>query len=282
MDLTSRGGRRPVCTTDLPATGYVFGDNAHSRDQHRHLSAAYDPVTTARLAATGVTDGWQCLDIGAGDGSVAIWLADRVAPSGSVLATDLRPHRMPSRAELTVVAHDAAIDPLPECEFDLINARLVLRHLPSREKVLGKLAAALRPGGWLQIDEFDTSYEPPLLCADEESRRLYERFLAAKSEVMRAAGVAESWGRDVAAAMRAAGLTGIDPQPYIGVRRAGSPDLQLLINHTFHLRDALVAAGMSEQDLADVREVMRHPEFLATSCVLYSVQGRRPPIGLSR
>ncbi|MFE7213520.1 hypothetical protein ACFY0A_29440 [Streptomyces sp. NPDC001698] len=42
-----------------------------------------------------------------------------------------------------------------------------------------------------------------------------------------------------------------------------------------HQRDRLVAAGMTDAELTEVREVMRHPRFRARSCVIYSVQGRR-------
>ncbi|MFD0488188.1 class I SAM-dependent methyltransferase [Saccharopolyspora spinosporotrichia] len=186
MPVTDTGGR----------TGYVFdNDNAHSGGQHRFLASAHDPMTTARLAETGVGAGWRCLEVGAGGGSVAVWLAGRVAPTGSVLATDVKPQRIPRRPGLTVVRHDVTSDPLPESEFDLVVARLVLRHLPQRLEVLDRLVRALKPGGRLQIDEFDTSYEPPLVTPDERSRRVYEDFIAAKDAVMRAAGVDPAFGR---------------------------------------------------------------------------------------
>ncbi|CAM02492.1 methyltransferase family protein [Saccharopolyspora erythraea NRRL 2338] len=267
MPVTDTGGR----------TGYVFdNDNAHSGGQHRFLASAHDPMTTARLAETGVGAGWRCLEVGAGGGSVAVWLAGRVAPTGSVLATDVKPQRIPRRPGLTVVRHDVTSDPLPESEFDLVVARLVLRHLPQRLEVLDRLVRALKPGGRLQIDEFDTSYEPPLVTPDERSRRVYEDFIAAKDAVMRAAGVDPAFGRHVAAAMRDAGLADIDPRPFIQLRRAGSADLEQLVNHTFHLRDALVAAGMTDERLAEVRSAMRDPSFLAASSVMYSVHGTRP------
>src|SRR5438045_4173301 len=53
------------------------------------LSAQFDTTTIRHLAATGVTDGWRCLEVGAGAGSVARWLAAAVGPTGRVLATDL-------------------------------------------------------------------------------------------------------------------------------------------------------------------------------------------------
>jgi len=36
-----------------------------------------------------VAAGWRCLEVGAGGGSIAEWLCDRVGPDGRVVATDL-------------------------------------------------------------------------------------------------------------------------------------------------------------------------------------------------
>ncbi|MEU6129016.1 methyltransferase domain-containing protein [Saccharopolyspora sp. NPDC047091] len=251
---------------------YVF-DQRRAHGRHRHLSAAHDPLTRARLAETGVGDGWHCLDVGAGDGEIARWLADRVAPSGSVLATDVRPN---PRSRPPVVEHDVVTDPLSEEAFDLVVARLVLRHLPEREAVLAKLVSALKPGGWLQIDEFDTSYEPLLLAGDAESALLYEKFLAAKATAMRAAGVGTDWGRQVPLAMHLAGLVEIDPHPQVQLRHPGSPDLLLLVQSTVDMHAELVSAGMTAGELDQVREIVRHPDFRATSCLMYSVHGRKP------
>lgn len=262
------------------APGYVFdNDSVHSDELHRCLTGAYDTMTFDRLAETGVTTGWRCLDIGSGSGSVARWLAERVAPTGEVVATDVKPHHIQEGPCLTAVEHDVVTDPLPEAAYDLVVARLVLQHLPQRLAVLCKLVRALKPGGWLHIEEFDASYEPPLLTPDEESARLYSAFLDAKCAVMRAGGGDPHWARHAPAAMRAAGLVDIDPRPRIELRTAGSPGLRMQLNHTYHLRDGLLAAGMTEAQLADVRALMRDPSFCAASSVIYSVHGRRPRTG---
>ncbi|MEU9763625.1 class I SAM-dependent methyltransferase [Streptomyces sp. NPDC047985] len=258
-------------------TGYAF-DNAtpHSTEQHRCLAAAYDPVTLPRLAATGVGPGWTCLEVGAGGGSVARWLAARVGPGGSVLATDLDPRHIAPAPHLEARAHDIVRDPLPENHYDLVVARLVLQHVPERRAVLARLVRALRPGGVLQIDEFDTAYEPPLLAPDAESEQLYTAFLAAKSAALRAAGGDPHWGRRVPGALRDAGLVAVDVRPYIEVRHSGSPSLQLQLHHTHHLRDRLLAQGMTDHQLDRVRELMTDPGFRAASSVLYSTQARKP------
>ncbi|MGH3897444.1 MAG: class I SAM-dependent methyltransferase [Pseudonocardiaceae bacterium] len=257
--------------------GYVFDNGSvHSQDQHRCLAEMLDPMTTARLVQTGVADGWHCLEIGAGDGSVATWLAERVAPSGRVLATDIKPGHIPARAGLEVIQHDIVCDPLPESAFDLVYARMVLRNLPQRCAVLDRLVRALRPGGWLQLDEFDISYGPALLMPDPRDRQLYETFLAAKARLFDTAGTDGTWGQHVAQAMHDAGLVGIDPQPRLELWHAGSAGVRLLIHHTFHLRDRFIDAGMTDQQLADLRRLLADPGFKASSCAIYSVQGRRP------
>jgi SAM-dependent methyltransferase len=261
-----------------PARGRgVFGNGTpHSREQHRCLAAAYDPVTLPRLAATGVGPGWHCLEVGAGGGSIARWLANRVVPGGSVLASDADPSDLVSGPGLTVAALDVARDPLPEAAYDLVVARLVLQHVPTRDTVVRGLVRALKPGGLLQIDEIDASYEPPLLIPDRDDGALYVRFLKAKTAAMRAAGGDPHWGRKAPAAMRAAGLTEIDIHIDVGVRHAGDPGLGLQMNHTRNLRERLLEQGMTQAQLDRVAELMRHPSFRAASSVFYSVQGRRP------
>lgn len=259
------------------APGYVHdNDDPRSADQHRWLAQAYDPASTAHLATAGITAGWQCLEVGAGGGSIATWLAGRVAPDGRVLATDIKPHHVPSAPGLTVLRHDVVRDPLPAGRFDLVHARLVLLHLPQREAVLADLVRCLRPRGVLQLDEFDLGYGPGLLARDTPSMALYQRFLDAKYAALVAAGADPRWGAHVPAAMRAAGLTDIDVRPHLEVWRPGSPGQRLLVHHSERLRNRLVAAGLTESDLSDLAALLADPSFLATSSVFYTVQGRRP------
>lgn len=279
-----------VCTAAPPspataatgaAAGYVFDNaDAAAQEQHRCLAAFLDPISRARLADAGVGPGWHCLEVGAGGGSVARWLAARVAPGGCVLATDAAPSpaafRGPAVPGLRFAAHDVTRDPLPENAFDLVTARLVLRYLPERDRVLRRLLRSLRPGGLIQIDEFDHGYGPILLAPDERARQLYHRFLEAKERMFAAAGAAGHWGRDAAEAMRDAGFRAIDPVPYLQPWSAGSPGVRLLLHTIRQLADRLVESGMTSAELDEVSSLLQHPGFRASSCVVYSIQGRRP------
>lgn len=257
--------------------GYLFDNHSeHAHDQHSFLAAAYDPLTTRRLEETGVGPGWNCLEVGAGGGSVARWLARRVAPGGRVLATDIKPERIDPVEGLEVIRHDVTRDPLPEASFDLIHSRLVLLHLPERERVLERLVRALKPGGVLQLDEFDITYGPSLLMPDAEAREVYEGFLDAKIRMMERAGADPAWGSRAPEAMRRAGLVDIDPRPHVERWSSESPGVHLISHHTRHLRESFLREGMTDEGLARVRELLADPSFRSCSCLIYSIQGRRP------
>src|SRR6185437_9499609 len=77
------------------------------------LEALYDGWTIQHLNARGIRRGWHCLEVGGGSGSIARWLAERVGPTGQVLATDVDPHFMESLmgTNLVVKRHDITTDP---------------------------------------------------------------------------------------------------------------------------------------------------------------------------
>jgi SAM-dependent methyltransferase len=255
---------------------YLFdNDNPESGGQHQALSRLLDPFTFERLDSTGVRPGWHCLEVGAGGGSVATWLAERVCPGGRVLATDIKPGWIPPAQGLEVVQHDVVTDPLPEAAFDLVHARLVLSHLPERERVVEKLAGALRPGGWLQIDEIDISYWPILLAPDDISRELFETYQSTMALLLQRRGSDPTWGSRVAQVMSDTGLASVDPVCRSETWAAGSPGLDLLISNSLQLRDGFVSAGMDDGQLDSVRAVMADPRFLATSFAMYSVLGQK-------
>jgi SAM-dependent methyltransferase len=176
---------------------YVF-DNAAEREARERFAALprlYDPGTVRYLEALGVAAGWRCLEAGAGGGSVARWLAERVGPTGHVLATDVDTRFLGALAgpNLEVRRHDVTADPLPEAAFDLAHARLVLVHLPEREAVLARLVAALKPGGWLLVEEFDPLSMPPDPALNPTERRL--RAWEAMYRLMANRGVDVRFGR---------------------------------------------------------------------------------------
>ncbi len=145
-------------------SSYLF-DNAALEAEARFgaLTSLFDPVTFRHLDSLGVREGWSCLEVGAGGGSVASWLATRVGESGRVLATDLdtrwleRQLRAPN---VEVCRHSVVVDPLPEAHFDLVHERLVLLHVRERVAALRSIGRFAAAGRRLLVEDFDSDIAP--------------------------------------------------------------------------------------------------------------------------
>jgi SAM-dependent methyltransferase len=138
--------------------GYVW-DNAMLEARRRLglLEQLYDPGTIRNLDTLGVRPGWSCLEVAGGAGSITRLLCDRVGPGGRVVSVDLDTRFLEEieAANLEVVCCDILGDGLPEGDFDLVHVRALLMHLRERDQLLNAVAAAVRPGGWLLIEEAD-------------------------------------------------------------------------------------------------------------------------------
>jgi SAM-dependent methyltransferase len=149
------------------------------RDQARHRltlkEGIQDPTTISILQRIGVSEGWRCLEVGAGGGSIAAWLCGQVGPEGEVVATDIETRFLDQLdlPNLTVLQHDLAADELPSAAFDLVHGRDVLVHIPERDAVIGKMAGVVKPGGWILLEEPDGSTVMPDPTAPESARYLY-------------------------------------------------------------------------------------------------------------
>ena len=92
-----------------------YGFQQEKPERLAGIEATWDPGTRALLESLGVGPGRRCLEAGAGGGSIAAWMAERVAPGGSVLATDIDTQHLDplSGGELEVRQHDLTRDELP-------------------------------------------------------------------------------------------------------------------------------------------------------------------------
>jgi SAM-dependent methyltransferase len=142
-----------------PATRYPLR-NADAREGQRLslLEGLSDPVTIRWFEQLGVAPGWHCAELGAGRGSMAAWLADRVGPGGSVLAVDrdtAQLAELAARPNVCVVEGDLCTMTLPAGAHDLVHSRAVLMHLEAPDDAVARAVASLRPGGIAFFEETD-------------------------------------------------------------------------------------------------------------------------------
>ncbi|HLK89966.1 MAG TPA: methyltransferase domain-containing protein [Polyangia bacterium] len=234
--------------------GYLLDNRAAlALDRLAALSAIFDPVTLRHVDALGIGRGARCWELGAGGPSVPRGLAERVGPEGRVLATDLAVSPALAAAAggpIEVRQHDVAREPPPEGPFDLVHARLVLVHLPDRARVLATLVAALRPGGWLLIEDADPTLQP-LGVIDEvgPDEALANKLRAAFRVLLTERGADLGYGRKLPRLLRAAGLGQVAADAYFPVAHPACAPLEIA-TVTF-LRDQVIAKGLARADEID-------------------------------
>ena len=153
---------------------YILPHSIPQEDERLTLmSRMLDPQLFFRLEQVGVAAGWRCLEVGAGNGSVSHWLAERVGPRGHVVCSDIDTRFLSAleAPNLEVRRIDVTTDPLGE-DYDLVLTRALLHHVPQRIDVLHRLAAAVRPGGILVVEEPDFH---PVLATDSPALRDFWR-----------------------------------------------------------------------------------------------------------
>jgi SAM-dependent methyltransferase len=120
------------------------------------------PLATA-LDRLGLGEGWRCVDVGAGGGDVSVALAEMVGRDGRVYAVDSDPHARDevaraAAAHAQVIALTQAGEDLslPE-QVDLAFCRFLLLHVLDPIVVVRTMAAVVKPGSWVVLQEPITS-----------------------------------------------------------------------------------------------------------------------------
>ena len=238
--------------------GYLL-DNAQTEAgvRLRALAELFDPWTRRHLSATGLRAGWHCWEVGAGGTDLPTWLANRVGPGGRVVATDIDTRWLTGQQGFEVMRHDVATDQ-PPGSFDLIHARLVLTHVQRRDVAVAAMARALRPGGWLVLEDADPALQP-LLCPEElgPAEVLGNRLRRGFRLLLAARGADLEFGRTLPRRLRDAGLRAVSADAYFPMT---GPACAVLERATvLQVRDLLMAAGLATEE-----EIAEHLVNIAT------------------
>lgn len=129
------------------------------------LQAWLGPVTEAMLDLARLKPGDRVLDVAAGAGEPGLSAAERVGPTGSILATDFAANIL-AFAERAAAARgvpnfatrvmDAEQLDLADASFDAAFSRLGIIYCPNRAGALAELRRVLRPGGRAVVAGFTT------------------------------------------------------------------------------------------------------------------------------
>jgi len=239
-------------------------------------------ATSAFFARVGVGPGWRCLDVGCGDGQVAIELARRAGEDGRVVGLDVDAGAVQIAREAAgkagvavefVVADASEVIDRPQ--FDLVYSRLLLSHLVDPSAGLRAMFAEARPGGWVAIEDLFTG-----TLRSEPSSPALDWLQQVYSATVRFHGGDPTIGPRLRALLTATGLEAVDEHTV--ANRIDSVEDKLFLAQLVHnMRGAMLKAGAaSESDLDDleaaVAQAARSPDTVFFQAQIHQVRGQRP------
>jgi SAM-dependent methyltransferase len=204
-----------------------------------------------------------------GGGSMVEWLADRV---GTVVAADVSARFLEGidRPNVEVRELDVLADDLPEGEFDLVYARLVVEHLgrPALERML----PALKPGGMLLLEDYDwvaADVHPP--------DPLFEKVTGAVLGFMEKAGFDPRFGRRLVSELTDAGLTDVKAEGRVRLIRGDSPETAFYKLSLEALRQPLIdSEALSEEEVDEALKRTDDEQAVFLSPIMVAAWGKAP------
>jgi SAM-dependent methyltransferase len=240
------------------------------------LETCRDPGSISRLEQLGVAAGWRCLEVGAGRGSIARWLADTVTASGCVVAVDIDPRFLADMPENVDVRQlDIREQEVESGEYDLVHCRALLMHMPDPAATLARMVSALQPGGLLLAEEGDFGMYH--YGGHPDAQVLTEGARHALDAVTEAGIFNARFGRELPAMITACGLRLLGSAVETRVSEPGEPHYEFARVSALESVPGFIAAGL--MDGANVERLVDYfgqPGTIITGSSVVSAWGRKP------
>ncbi len=262
--------RKPISSTEA---------EEEKLNRLRKLETVLDPITTRHLETIGVAEGWKCLEAGAGAGSVAQWLSTRVGSTGKVVATDIDTRLLKhlSIPNLEIRQHDIVNDDLEVGEYDLVHCRRLLVTLQKPEKALKRMADAVRPGGWLIIEEDDYGSMLSTDLTNPTAAPFVEAWRGGIGAMRKMRILDPLLGRKVRGLIEPLEFTDVSQDGWTRINRGGDPTAQFDAATMQMAAKPLIGAGQLEQEqFNSILGLLQDPAFYYLGFTMFSAWGRKP------
>jgi SAM-dependent methyltransferase len=261
---------------------YIF-DHADDDTECRRLQALesfFDPYTVARIDRLDIRPGAACLEVGPGAGSIFRHMAAATGRFGWVTAVDINPRfvtavAQPDHASWEVIVGDIA-DGAGAGVYDIAHARHVMQHQPDPDKAIAAMAAALKPGGRILIEDSDYT---SIMAADRGHRRSasFEATLAAMGRSFTAHGIDPAFGATLPGRLVAAGLVEVESERIVYTVKGNGPLARLMGETARHLAPALISeANADPADVGGYIDACFDPGFVAHHDCVVAAWGVKP------
>lgn len=268
LDMTEWQGHE----TDRYSNGALSHDLPTELHRLRTMEGVLDPISTAILEAREVPASARCLELGAGAGSMARWMAGRF-PGGHVTAVDIDVRYLDAGWAPNLEVHKGDVRTLafPEGSFDLIHARTLFMHLPEREELVARAATWLAPGGWLVLEDV------AMFAAGSSPNPKWCKVMDALTSLIEGQGGDLSWSRRRQPAVLAdAGLVELGLSAKVFTVGDGGQAERFWRVFLEQLRPALVGKGLlADSDIDAAFALFDDPRFVDLAEAMIGAWGRR-------
>ncbi|MUL36896.1 class I SAM-dependent methyltransferase [Gloeocapsopsis dulcis] len=256
------------------ASNYVFSDTQHlpELERLRAIEQVFDPSSHRRLQATGIATNWQCLEVGAGAGSIAHWMAAVVGQNGKVTAIDVDTRFLANikLSNVEVTEADVRYFEVKNASFDLVHARYVLIHLPDFQVALSRMIDLLKPGGWLVLEEPDFS-AARAIAGKETACQSVNRVNRAILQMFAHRGIDYALGVKLPAICQKLGLQQLSVENDAPLSQGGSGVAKVMKMSSKQLAQKYIATG--EATHQDIEQYCQFAEDPHTWAIYYSTVG---------
>lgn len=253
-------------------------DWINERERFDAIERNLDPGTIHALTEIGVSSGWNCLEVGAGGGSITEWLCKRVGPEGTVTALDLNTRFVATLdyANLEARVQNVVTEDVPKEEYQLVHSRFTLAHIPERDSVLVKMVQAVRPGGWILIEEPDFSTEGVVPESEGSKRQLFESGIASIKEFQRQRGMDIYYGHALFGKLNSLGVTNVRSVGRSLTVQGGTPESREVALTMEQLQAPAIATNViSEPDYLEFRSLFDDEDFYFRMYMMVSTWGQK-------
>ena len=142
-------------------------------------------------------------------------------------------------------------------------------HIPSRDEILPRLVSALKPGGWLLIEEQDIY--PVLATASGSYRQVWTTFM----QGMVKTGVAPEWGRQLPELLTQQGRQEVGAEGEVSMFCGGSSMADFWSLSWKQVRERILEAGATEKTVVGAEAALNDAAQWFTGPALIAAWGRR-------
>lgn len=165
---------------------------------------------------------------------------------------------------------------LPEAAFDLVHARYVLIHLPHADRALERMLSALKPGGYLVLEEPDFS-AAHAEAGPAEFRSSFAAVQRAIAHMFASRSMNHAFGASLARRLGQAGVVDVRVDDQRGAHPGGSALAWMMALSTRQLADQYLRTGeVSAAQLRAYEGYARDPACSAVHYASVAAWGRKP------